>query len=97
MEPDGKDVADMEGSSRVCTRVAAAFIWGNEENLRKTSVTMVTIGAVTRLWDVCKLGEVTSTNDFRQDRPDVSNLFLRQRATFDTVGLVRVQHVTTPQ
>jgi len=56
MEPDGKDVANVEGSSRGCTPVAAAFIWGNKENPRKTSVRMVIIGAVTRLWGICILG-----------------------------------------
>jgi len=50
----------------VCTRVPA-FIWGNKENPRETSVRMVTIGTVTRLWDVCTLGVVTSMNDFSQD------------------------------
>lgn len=57
---------------------------------------MVTIGAQTRLQDVCTSGEVTSTNDFSQDRPEVSNLFTT-KGHIRYCGLVRVQHVTTSQ
>ena len=77
----------------VCTRVPA-FIWGNKENPRETSVRMVTIGTVTRLWDVCTLGVVTSTNDFSQVRAEVSNLFTT-KGHIRYCGLVRVQHVTS--